>query len=319
MLRNEIGSSGVRLTRLGFGGASLGNLYRVTSQEEADAALDQAWASGIRYFDTAPHYGLGLSERRIGKGLAGKVRSDYVISTKVGRVLVPQVPPAEFDSEMFVVPGDMRREWDFSRDGILRSVEASLERLGTDFIDVLFLHDPDVSGVVGAAEDGASALIALRDEGVVKAVGIGSNSAQAVAELFSRADIDLAMLAGRYTLLEPRGADAVFDAAQGRPIVSAGIFNSGLLANNRPRIGATYNYAPASAKLVQQANDLAEVCERHGATLPQVALAFPLRNPAVASVVLGMRNAQQVADNIKLAASDVPLPVWEELEDNGWL
>ena len=315
MLSSEIGSTGVSLTQLGFGGASLGNLYRVTSQEDADSALDQAWASGIRYFDTAPHYGLGLSERRIGTGLASRPRSEYVISTKVGRLLIPQVPPTELDPEMFVVPGDWRREWDFSRDGVLRSVESSLVRLRTDRIDILLLHDPDVSGIEKAAETGAAALIELRDQGVVGAVGIGSNSSEAVAELFSRADIDLAMLAGRYTLMEPRGADAVFEAARGRAIVSAGVFNSGLLANDRPRPGATYNYEPANPQLIREANVLADICERHGVTLPQAALAFPLRNPAVCSVVLGMRNAQQVAHNVKLAEAALPRSLWSALED----
>ena len=317
MLSSEIGSTGVSLTQLGFGGASLGNLYRVTSQEDADSALDQAWKSGIRYFDTAPHYGLGLSERRIGTGLASRPRGEYVISTKVGRLLVPQVPPTELDPEMFVVPGDWRREWDFSRDGVLRSVESSLARLRTDRIDILLLHDPDISGIEKAAETGAAALIELRDQGVVGAVGIGSNSSEAVAELFSRADIDLAMLAGRYTLMEPRGADAVFEAARGRAIVSAGVFNSGLLANDRPRPDATYNYEPANPQLIREANVLAEICEQHGATLPQAALAFPLRNPAVGSVVLGMRNAQQVAHNVKLAEAALPPSLWSELENKG--
>ncbi|ONI66338.1 hypothetical protein CSIV_01575 [Microbacterium sp. CSI-V] len=297
--RRPLGSTGIAVTELGFGAASLGNLYRETTDEESTEAVVAAWESGIRYFDTAPHYGLGLSERRLGRALAPFPRDEVVISTKVGRLLVPRDDPEPSDG-MFHVRGDHRRVWDFSRDGILRSLESSLERLATDHVDIVYLHDPDESGIPGAAEQGAEALISLREEGVVRAVGIGSNSATAVAELFTRADIDVAMLAGRYTLLEPRGADAVFEAAAGRSVVAVGVFNSGILSTVRPDAGAMYNYAPAPDALIARARELATTAEAHDSTLPAAALAFPLRRPEVASVAVGMRTAEHVRRNVAL-------------------
>jgi D-threo-aldose 1-dehydrogenase len=317
MRERLIRGTDVRLTELAFGGASLGNLYTPTSEEDAVASVEQAWASGIRYFDTAPHYGLGLSERRLGAVLAGHPRGEYVISTKVGRLLVPNESPTPLDDQGFVVPGDLRREWDFSRDGVLRSVEASLERLGTDYIDILYLHDPDLSGVEDAAVTGAAALLALREQGVVRAVGIGSNSAAAVAQAFRESDIDLAMLAGRYTLLEQDGADDVFDAAGERSIVAVGVFNSGLLSTERPKPGARYDYAPAPQDLIERAHRLADIVEAHGATLPHAAVAFPLRHPQVVSVAIGMRTAAQVLANVALHEHEHPDGVWTDLEEAG--
>ena len=309
----------VRLTELALGGASLGNLYYETSDDNAAASVAQAWDSGIRYFDTAPHYGLGLSERRLGAALSPNPRSEYVISTKVGRLIVPNESPTEFDDQGFVVPGDRRRKWDFSREGVLRSVDDSLTRLGTDYIDIIYLHDPDVSGIPDAAQTGAAALIELRDQGVVRAVGIGSNSAAAVAQLFRESDIDLAMLAGRYTLLEPNEADAVFEAAGQRAIVAVGVFNSGLLSTARPQPGAMYNYEPAPAELLARANWLADLAEANYATLPQTAIAFPLRNPKVASIAIGMRTPRQVLDNVALFEIPPPASFWADLEGAGWL
>lgn len=301
------------LTEIAFGAASLGNLYRASTDEEARAAVDAAWTGGIRYFDTAPHYGLGLSERRIGEALSRYPREEYVLSTKVGRLIVPNEHPTEVDDDMFVVPADFRREWDFSRDGIRLSVEQSLQRLGLDRIDILYLHDPDVSGIPDAASAGAAALIELRDEGMIRAVGIGSNDTQSIAELLTTTDIDTAMLAGRYTLLEQRGAEQVFEAAGDRRITIAGVFNSGLLAQARPDANAEYNYAPAPADIVARANRLADATERHGVQLPQAAMAYPLLNSGVASVALGMRTAAEVRTNLALAAREIPQKLWSDL------
>jgi D-threo-aldose 1-dehydrogenase len=309
----------LRLTELGFGGASIGNLYTETSDADAAAAVAQAWQSGIRYFDTAPHYGLGLSERRLGAALAAYPRDELIISTKVGRLIVPNETPTEFDPDVFAVPGTLRRQWDFSRDGVLRSVEASLERMGTDYIDILYLHDPDVSGIDDAIATGAAALIELRDEGVVKAVGIGSNDASAVTQAFMETDIDLAMLAGRYTLLEQNGADEVFEAAGERSIVAVGVFNSGLLSQPRPVEGATYNYRPAPSDVLARANRLADIAEQNGATLPQTAMAFPLRNPQVASIPIGMRSAKHVLDNVAVFGREPSASVWQDLTAAGLL
>ena len=319
MHSRELPGTSLRLTELSYGASTLGNVFRVTTDEESHDAVRAAWERGIRYFDTAPHYGLGLSERRLGAALAEFPRDEVVISTKVGRLLVPNPSPTERDDDIFEVPGDLTRQWDFSRDGILRSIEGSLERLRTDRIDVLYLHDPDISGLDGAAELGAKTLIELREEGVVGAVGIGSNSAAAISELFERTDIDLAMVAGRYTLLEQHGAERLFEAAGHRSIVAVGVFNSGLLATPRPRADAHYDYAEPPVELIARANALADVAERHGVTLPQAAIAFPLRHPQVSSVAIGMRSAEQVVRNVDLYNSPVPEALWEDLVTEGLL
>jgi D-threo-aldose 1-dehydrogenase len=313
-LRERIlGRTRIRLTELGFGGASIGNLYRHTSDAEAASAVAAALDAGIRYFDTAPHYGLGLSERRLGTALAGHPRDDLVISTKVGRLLVPNDRPTEWDQGGFEVPGDKTRVWDFTRDGILRSVEQSLNRLGMDRVDILYLHDPDQSGIEGAARTGAAALIELRDEGVVGAVGIGSNSTDAVTDLFHQADIDVAMLANRYTLIE-QNADRVFEAADGRGIVAVGVFNTGLLATSRPDSSAKYDYVDAPPRTVDRAIQLARAAERHGSTLPNAAIAFPLRNAGVTNVTLGMRTAAQVVRNVALYRDPPQDNLWSDPE-----
>ena len=315
MKSNTIVGSQVQVTELGFGAAGLGNLQTAITDADAAQAVDQAWTEGIRYFDTAPHYGLGLSERRLGAALAGKPRDEFTISTKVGRLLLPHDAPTDRDDNIFDVPGDLKRVWDFSRDGVLRSVEASLERLGLDRIDILFLHDPDVSGDPNATETGAAALIELRDQGVVGAVGIGSNSSAAVAHAFLSTDIDTAMLAGRYTLLERHGADEVLAAAGERSVVMASPFNSGILARPRPLPGAFMDYAPAPERVLAEANRLADLVERFGGTLPQAALQFPLRPAQVASVVVGMRKVPQVSSNVDLLGRTLPDEFWQALTD----
>jgi D-threo-aldose 1-dehydrogenase len=313
MKTRSLGSTGLAVSEIGFGAASLGNLYAAISDDQADATVQAAWEAGIRYFDTAPHYGLGLSERRLGRALRGRDRSSFVVSTKVGRLIVPREPPLDRDDDIFDVPGDLGRRWDFSEAGIRASIEASLDRAQLDRIDIAYLHDPDRSGIPGAAQEGAAALLRLRDEGLVTAVGIGSNSVAAVTELLRTTDIDLAMLAGRYTLLEDASA-GVFDAAAGRPIVVAGAFNSGLLATDRPLPGASHDYAPAPEALIRRANRLADIAEAGGATLPQAAIAYPLRNAGVASVVLGMASPEQVRRNLRLYSSPVPAEVWNDIE-----
>jgi D-threo-aldose 1-dehydrogenase len=306
-------------TALGFGAASLGNLYRETSDDEARAAVDRAWERGIRYFDTAPHYGLGLSERRLGAALANRPRDEYVLSTKVGRLLVPNETPTGRDPD-FVVPDDLRRQWDFSRDGILRSLEQSLERLGTDRVDVLYVHDPDQHSE-RAAWEAAETLTELRDEGVIAARGVGTNTARQLPELFAADAIDVAMLAGRYTLLEQESALPALAAAErhGKAVVAVAVFNSGLLATTRPAPDARYDYGPAPEELIDRAVRIAEVCEAHGATLPQAAIAFPLQHPAVVDVTLGMRTADQVDRNADLFEASVPEALWDDLRGAGLL
>jgi D-threo-aldose 1-dehydrogenase len=307
---------GLHLTELGLGLAQFGNLYRATSDREAAGALDEAWASGIRYFDTAPHYGLGLSERRIGALLAEKPRDEFVISSKVGRLLTPSPETADrMDEEGgFAVPAASRRAFDFSRDGILRSVEASLDRTGLDRIDIFYLHDPD-DHFEQASTEGIGTLIELREQGVVSAVGAGMNQSAALAELIRRADVDLVMVAGRYTLLEQGAADDLLPLAKERGVgvVAAGVYNSGLLSSPRATADARYNYETAPRQLVDRANAIAEVCESHGVTLPDAALAFPLLHPAVVSVVVGGRTAEQVAGTLGRYATPVPAGLWSDL------
>ncbi|SFR70778.1 D-threo-aldose 1-dehydrogenase [Agromyces sp. CF514] len=313
---------GLSLTELGFGAAQLGNLARETTDAEAAAAVDAAYASGIRYFDTAPHYGLGLSERRLGAALAAHPRDEYVVSTKVGRLIEPNDAwdGAARDDEGFDVPANLRRRYDLSRDGVRRSIDESLERLGLDRIDIAYLHDPDAYGPEAHAS-AIPALIELRDEGVVGAVGTGMNQSAMPTEFVLRHDIDLVMLAGRYTLLEQGALDDLLPAAAARGvgIVAAGVYNSGLLSRPRPPADARYDYQQAPAEVIARANAIADVCERLGITLPEAALAFALRHPAVVSVVVGMRTAEQVEQTIERFAVEVPDELWSTLAERGLL
>jgi D-threo-aldose 1-dehydrogenase len=316
-MRTRATRRGLELTDLGLGTAQLGNLFRVTTDDEVHETVAAAWDAGIRYFDTAPHYGVGLSERRLGAELAGRPRSEFVVSTKVGRLLVPSPETAhERDGQGFDVPADPRREWDFSRDGILRSVEASLERLGLDRIDILYLHDPD-DHFAQASTEGIGALIELREQGVVTEVGAGMNHAAPLAELIRRADVDIVMCAGRFTLLDDEAlADLLPLAAdRGVGVVAAAVYNSGLLSTPRPAPDAHFDYQPAPPELIARANRVADVCERYGVTLPEAAIAYVLRHPAVVSVVLGARGTAQVRSNAERAASPIPDAVWRDLAD----
>lgn len=315
MRERTVASGSVKLTELGFGAASLGNLFRETTDAEAEGAVDTAWELGIRYFDTAPHYGLGLSERRLGRALRKYPRDEYVVSTKVGRLLVPNEHRTGRDNDGFLVPDDVVRQWDFSRDGVHRSLVGSLERLGLDRVDILYAHDPDQSG----PDDGirvAPFLVELREQGLVGAVGVGTNSGAEAARLLARTDIDLTMLAGRYTLLEQDSLDDALRAASasGKSVVSVGAFNSGVLANDRPSSDARYDYRQADPQLIARVNAIADVCERFDVTVPQAAIAFPLTHPSVVNVTLGMRNSEQVRRNVELYSATVPIELWGALK-----
>jgi D-threo-aldose 1-dehydrogenase len=308
----------LELGGLSLGCAQLGNLYREISDEEARETVDEAWAAGVRYFDTAPHYGLGLSERRLGAALAERPRNDYVISTKVGRALDPVPVITGLDDDGFVVPATHRRRFDFSRDGIRRSLSESLERLGLDRVDVAYLHDPDDYWDEVLAT-GYPALAELRAEGVVLAIGAGMNQAAMLAALARHADVDLLMLAGRYTLLEQDSLDDLLPLCQERGvgIVAAGVFNSGLLAHVEPPEHGRYNYGDAPPAIVERAREIAQICERHGTTLPAAAIAFPLAHPAVQSVCVGARSAAQVARNASLYRESIAPELWLELKAEG--
>ena len=303
--------------RVGFGGAPIGNLFTEVTDDDAAAAVGTAWECGWRYFDVAPHYGLGLAERRLGAALRDKPRDDYVLSTKVGRLLVESGTPMA-DDDGYAVTSSLRREWDFSRDGIRRGIDDSLERLGTDRLDIVYLHDPD-DHFGPALETGFPALAELRDEGVVGAIGSGMNQSAMLAEFVRRVDLDVILLAGRYSVLDHDALDDVLPACVDNDVrvVAAGVFNSGLLADDRPRPGATFDYAPAGPDLVARANAVADVCAAYGVTLPAVALRFPLAHPAVAGVVVGCRDAAQVRRNAELATTPIPAQVWSDLRSAG--
>ena len=320
-MRSRSTVRGIRLTELGLGAAQFGNLYSETSDEQAANAVAEAWSDGIRYFDTAPHYGLGLSECRLGAALAAYSRDQFIVSSKVGRLLVPSPETADqTDSDGFLVAADHRRVFDFSRDGVMRSLESTLERLGLDYIDIVYLHDPDEHWEA-ASTTGVGALVELRDQGVIRAIGIGINQSEMATRFVRSTDIDLVMIAGRYTLLEQGALADLLPLAQERKvgIVIAGVYNSGLLSRERPAAGSKYDYADAPEHLIDKATRIAQACERHGVSLPAAAIAFPLLHPAVVSVVIGARSAEQIASNVARYLAPVPPALWAELAALGLL
>ncbi len=307
---------GLTLGELGFGGAPIGNLGREISDETALEAVHAAWESGIRYFDTAPHYGLGLSETRLGQALGGRPRAEYLLSTKVGRTLEVNPDPTGSDLAAggFAVGDGLRRRFDFSADAVRRGLEQSLERLGVDRVDIVYVHDPD-DHVEAAITQAIPALIALRDEGVIGAVGVGMNQWEAPLRMVQETDLDLVMLAGRWTLLD-RSGEPLLQACRERAVgvVAAAPFNSGLLARPRPNSGATFDYSPVSAEVLARANAMADVCERLGVELPAAALQFGLCDDAVVSVVCGMRTAEQARECERRMQADLPDELWGELD-----
>jgi D-threo-aldose 1-dehydrogenase len=314
----RLGRSPVYVTELSLGGAAIGNLFTEVSDDDARAAIDAAWDGGIRAFDTAPHYGLGLSERRLGEGLRHRPRDEYVISTKVGRLLEPAgsastaAAPLGRDAEGFAVPARYVRRFDFSADGVLRSLEASLERLGVDRIDIALIHDPDDHGEQ-ALREAYPALERLRAEGTIRAIGAGMNQTAMLTRFVTETDVDAVLVAGRYTLLDRSAERDLLPAAtrRGVSVIAGGVFNSGLLAD--PVAGATYDYREAPPELIDRARLLAQACEQSGVPLRAVAARFPLTHPAVTSVLIGARNAAEISDAIRLRALDISPSLWDAL------
>ncbi|MFI8630978.1 aldo/keto reductase [Microbacterium sp. NPDC077663] len=304
---------------VGFGAAQLGNLNQETTDDASTAAVRAALAAGVTYFDTAPHYGLGLSEQRLGRALSDVARDDIVISTKVGRLLVDSPETAERqDDQGFVVPAAVRREWDFSADGVKRSIEASLTRMGTDRIDIVYLHDPD-DHEQQAIREALPALIDLREQGVVRAIGAGMNQSAMPARFIEAHDVDVIMIAGRLTLLDQTALADLMPAAlrRGVAVVAAGVYNSGLLSSARIRPDAHFDYAPATADVRSRGERLAAVCRDHGVDLPAAAVQYPLRHPAVVSAVIGMRTAAHVDSSIERRTTPIPDELWAELDESG--
>jgi D-threo-aldose 1-dehydrogenase len=312
--------SRIDLPELGLGTTTLGNLYRAIPDDQAHEVVRASWDAGIRYFDTAPHYGLGLAERRLGEALRSRPRDEYVVSTKIGRVLEPVDAEGLRDDDLFDVPRDHVRRWDFSADGVRRSLDDSLARLGLDRVDVLLIHDPD-EHLDQAVHEAVPALARLRDEGVVGAIGVGSGTPRSLAALIGTGALDVAMVAGRYTLLDQSALHEVIPAAEehGTRIIAVSVFNSGITASDDPADGATYEYGPASEEVLARARRIAEICAGYGVELPHAAIRFPLRHPAVSTVALGMASADEVRDDAALASRPVPDELWAELTAEGMI
>lgn len=325
---DRLGNGGLTFTELGFGAAPLGNLYRAISDDDAAAVLEMAWSAGVRYFDTAPLYGLGLSETRLNRFLRGKPRDEYVLSTKIGRLLRATTPDKRDGfGKWFEVPA--RNEvFDYGYDGVMRSLEFSLERLGIDRVDILYAHDLDVfTQKTQAALDarlaelmagGYRALLELRDQGVIRAFGAGVNEWQSCQWLAERGDFDLFLLAGRYTLLEQAALDSFLPLCvqRGIGIVVGGPYNSGILATG-PRPGAFFDYDPAPPEILDRVRRIEAICTHHGVRMVDAAFQFPLCHPAVVSVIPGGQGTAEMTSNIAAATAVIPPALWADLKAAG--
>ncbi|MFE9045714.1 aldo/keto reductase [Streptomyces sp. NPDC007818] len=313
-----IGQTAIPVSRLSFGAAGIGNLFTPVTDTQAEEAISTALAHGYRYFDTAPHYGLGLSERRLGSVLRRQSRDQFTISTKVGRLLIPQESQGDDLADGFAVPATHRRVWDFSAQGVRRSLLSSIERLGLDRVDIVYLHDPDAHEQQ-ALDEAYPELERLRSEGIIKAIGIGMNQAELPARFIKNTDIDVVLLAGRYTLLDQRGLHELLPLAhkRGVAVILGGIFNSGLLADPKP--GAPFDYSATPEQTLARALALKAVCERHHVPLRAAALQFPLSHPAVVSVLVGTRSAAQTTDAAQMANLSIPTELWAEMKTLGLL
>ena len=324
------GSSSVEFTRLGFGTAPLGNLYQAITDDEAAEVVASAWDSGVRYFDTAPLYGLTLSERRLGAFLKSKPRDEYTLSTKVGRLMRPCPPSERSGIGRWFEVSDMKEVFDYSYDGVLRSFEESLERLGVGRVDVLFAHDlcAFTHGSKAASDarieefmsGGYKAMIELREQGAVKAIGGGINEWEVCQAMAEQGDFDIFLLAGRYTLLEQHALDSFLPLCEARGIgvVIGGPYNSGILATG-PMEGAYYNYDPAPPEILNRTKKIQSKCMAHSVDLKVAALQFPLLHPSVVAVIPGGKSAEEVIANGLNMNEPIPPALWQELKAEGLL
>ena len=328
--REKVGPHGLEVTRLGMGGTTFGNMYSVLSEQEGLDVLDAAFAAGVRYFDTAPLYGYGLSETRLGPGLARYNRDEIVLSSKVGYTLVERKPGDDY-VDLFVDSPEMTSYFDFSRDAVLRSIEGSLERLKMDRLDIVLIHDPDegksiepdwTPGERGYFDQVMAetypALDELRQQKVIKALGLGMNQWQMLADFARAGDFDAFLLAGRYTLLEQESLRELLPLCleKGVRIVIGGPYNSGILATGAVE-GAYYNYAPAPEDVLEKVRRIEAVCVRHEVPLSAAALQFPFGHPAVATVIPGARTVAEVAANVDCLECAIPADYWAELKQEG--
>jgi D-threo-aldose 1-dehydrogenase len=314
----ELGRSGVCVPPLGLGCAPLANLYAAVPEEQALATVHAALELGCGYLDTAPHYGVGLSEERLGRALAGRDRGSYTLSTKVGRRLRDRAPGEPVQADGFADTPDRVREWDFTRDGIRASLESSLERLGVGALDIVYLHDPE-NHIREVYETAFPALAELRDQKLVRAIGFGMNYSDVLARFVADLDVDVVLCAGRWTLLERTAYDDLLPVCErrGTSVVVGGVYNSGLLADPGP--GARYNYEEAPPEIAERARLLAAVCAEFGVPLRAAALRFPFGHPAVASAVVGAAAPSEVRDNAEMFGYDIPDELWHALVRRGLL
>lgn len=312
--RRRLGDTGVSVTAMGLGCAPMAGLFTRVDPDVAAATVEAAWNGGIRHFDTAPHYGAGLSEERLGNALSRRPRENFTVATKMGRVLVDHDGPWDLWAE----PNGKASAFDFSFEAAREAHRDSLDRLGLDRVDIGLVHDAD-DHLDEAAAGTYAALAELRSEGRIGAIGIGMNSTDAAAELLTRGDFDVALIAGRYTLLDQTALGGLYPLCRSRgvSVIAAGVFNSGILAD--PKAGATFDYAAAGGTVAAKARAIADVCERHGVPLRAAALQFPLAHPAVASIVVGARTPEEVDDALAMLAHPIPRALWHDLKRTGLL
>jgi D-threo-aldose 1-dehydrogenase len=321
-----LGRSAVRVTRFGFGGAPLGNLFNPIPEPEAIDSVRRAWAAGVRYFDTAPLYGSGLSERRLGSALAGKPRDAFVLSTKVGRRLVPRPVDEPPRDSAYVDSPSLEPVFDYTAEATRASLAGSLDRLGIERVDVVLIHDvgpvthgDDDARRYAEAMDGAYRVLhGLRSEGAIRAIGVGANEWQILERCARDGDFDCFLLAGRYSLLEQTALDTFLPMCDRRQIsvIVGGPFNSGILATGA-RPGATYNYKLAPPDVLERVQALERVVAGHGIPLAAAALQFPFHHPAVTAVVPGARAASEVEENLRLLRYPIPPALWRDLKAEG--
>jgi D-threo-aldose 1-dehydrogenase len=314
--RLRLGRTTLTVTRFGLGTAPLAGLFEEVDEENALAVIERAWDAGIRFFDTAPLYGHGLAEIRLGKVLRQKPRDEFTLASKVGRLLRADAPPEP--GQAFRGTPPVNPVFDFSYDGVMRSVEESLERLGLDRIDILHIHDPD-HHYSEALEGAYKALDKLRGDGVISAVGAGMNQAEMLTRFAREANFDCFLLAGRYTLLDQVALKELLPVCleRGVAIIAGGVYNSGILADPKP--GAHYNYETAPAELIQRAQRIGAVCARHGVPIKAAAIQFPLGHPAVTCVVVGCRSVAQLDESIAMFELEIPPAMWAELKQEALL
>lgn len=311
-----LGTTELKVPRIGIGTAPLGNMLAPVADDDADAVLGEAVSRGLRYFDTAPLYGHGLAEQRVGRAVAKMNRADAIISTKVGRLLRADAPRDEsqyYQGEPFYKDTPpVGPIWDFSYDGVMKSVEESLERLAVDRVDILLLHDPD-NHFEEAATSAYKALDKLRSEKTVKAIGAGMNQSPTLARLVERCDLDVVLCAGRYTLLEQDALDDLMPICERTmtSVVIGGVFNSGVLI--APKAGSLYNYVPAPDEVIQRAQRIRAVCDRFEVPLPAAALQFPLAHARVSTVLIGFRALTELDDDLHWLQTPIPDDLWDEL------